>query len=56
MVNQADEGLLSIWRCNRRLRNDGNRITTMLEDADAVTQSGSMDYPGKNREMALLGV
>lgn len=32
---------------------DGYRITTVLEDADAVTQNGSMDYPGKNREMAF---
>ena len=28
-------------------------LTTSLECADAVTQNGSMDYPGKNREMAF---
>ncbi|MDE6553354.1 MAG: hypothetical protein K2K98_10460 [Muribaculaceae bacterium] len=28
-------------------------LTTALECADAVTQNGSMDYPGKNREMAF---
>ena len=38
---------------NLHISYDGNRITTVLEDADAVTQNGSMDYPGKNREMAF---
>ena len=38
---------------NLHISYDGNRITTVLEDADAVTQSGSMDYPGTKREMAF---
>ena len=38
---------------NLHISYDGNRITTVLEDADAVTQSGSMDYPGKKQEMAF---
>ncbi|MCM1296638.1 MAG: DUF6443 domain-containing protein [Muribaculaceae bacterium] len=29
----------------------GNRIASVLEDAADVTQTGSMDYPGKRREM-----
>ena len=38
---------------NLHISYDGNRITTVLEDADAVTQSGSMDYPGTKRDMAF---
>ena len=36
---------------NLHISYDGNRITTVLEDADQVTQNGSMDYPGEKREM-----
>ncbi|MCM1491118.1 MAG: hypothetical protein NC095_09885 [Muribaculum sp.] len=38
---------------NLHIYYDGNRITGVLEDADAVTQPGSMDYPGKEKEMAF---
>ena len=38
---------------NLHISYDGNRITTVLEDADPVTQAGSMDYPGKKQEMAF---
>ncbi|MCM1491119.1 MAG: hypothetical protein NC095_09890 [Muribaculum sp.] len=38
---------------NLHIYYDGKRITGVLEDADAVTQPGSMDYPGKKREMAF---
>ena len=38
---------------NLHISYDGNRISTVLEDASAVTQNGSMDYPGGNREMAF---
>ena len=38
---------------NLHISYDGNRIKTVLEDADPVTQPGSMDYPGKKREMAF---
>lgn len=31
---------------NLHISYDGNRITTVLEDAETVTQNGSMDYPG----------
>lgn len=32
---------------------DGNRIATVRDDADAVTQAGSMDYPGGASAMAF---
>ena len=38
---------------NLHISYDGNRITSVLEDASPVTQNGSMDYPGGNREMAF---
>ena len=38
---------------NLHISYDGNRITTVLEDSEMVTRNGSMDYPGKNREMAF---
>ncbi|MCM1491121.1 MAG: hypothetical protein NC095_09900, partial [Muribaculum sp.] len=38
---------------NLHIYYDGNRITGVLEDADVVTQPGSMDYPGKQKEMAF---
>ncbi len=38
---------------NLHIYYDGNRIKSVLEDADPVTQYGSMDYPGANREMAF---
>ena len=44
-------------RCTERVssytRNDGNRIATVRDDADAVTQAGSMDYPGGASAMAF---
>ncbi len=36
---------------NLHIKYDGNRISTVLEDAVAVTQNGSMDYPGGNKEL-----
>ncbi len=38
---------------NLHIYYDGNRITSVLEDAEAVTQNGSMDYPGLQQEMAF---
>ena len=38
---------------NLHISYDGNRITTVLEDADPVTQNGSMDYPGGKKELAF---
>lgn len=38
---------------NLHISYDGNRITSVLEDADPVTRNGSMDYPGGQREMKL---
>ena len=38
---------------NLHISYDGNRISSVLEDAGPVTQNGSMDYPGGNREMAF---
>ena len=38
---------------NLHVSYDGNRISSVLEDAGPVTQNGSMDYPGGNREMAF---
>ncbi len=36
---------------NLHITYDGNRISTVLEDAEAVTQNGSMDYPRGNKEL-----
>ena len=38
---------------NLHISYEGNRIATVFEDAGTVTQNGSMDYPGGNREMAF---
>ena len=38
---------------NLHISYDGNRMSSVLEDAAAVTQNGSMDYPGGNREMSF---
>lgn len=38
---------------NLHISYDVNRITKVLEDAETVTQNGSLDYPCKNREMAF---
>ncbi len=38
---------------NLHIYYEGNRITKVLEDADPVTQNGSMDYAGGNTEMAF---
>ncbi len=36
---------------NLHISYDGNRIKTVIEDADPVTQNGSMDYPGGKKEL-----
>ena len=38
---------------NLHISYDGNRITTVLEDADPVTQNGSIDYPGGKEELVF---
>ncbi len=40
---------------NLHIKYDGNRISTVLEDAADVTQNGSMDYPGGNNRAVING-